>query len=154
MPIIDRWLQESFGDGSTTFAAPAQAAKIGLARIWHSKQILGTETALWKILVNGKDYPIYYGNNKCSKPPIRRGLVIPNFLLQRKMKQWSKISALGFGEMGLHGKWSCTLCFKLHEDGSNQKSYLLRLTADWSSGQNPCTHAKTMLVSRDFYSMT
>jgi hypothetical protein len=27
---------------------------------------------LWKILVNGKDYPIYYGNkSKCSKPPIR-----------------------------------------------------------------------------------
>ena len=24
----------------------------------------------WKILVNGKDNPIYYGKKKCSKPPI------------------------------------------------------------------------------------
>ena len=117
--FIDRWPQESHADGSTTFAAPAQAAKIGLARIWHSKQILGTETGwwfqgLWKIFVNGKDYPWLshiFWNKTCSKPPIRRGLVIPNFLLRgRYMKQWSKISALGFGEMHslLQAPWRWT----------------------------------------------
>ena len=30
---------------------------------------------LWKILVNEKDYPIYYGKNiKCSKPPTSDGI--------------------------------------------------------------------------------
>ena len=43
---------------------------------WSSKWNCQLEThtgwwfqPLWKILVNGKDYPIYCGKKKCSKPP-------------------------------------------------------------------------------------
>ena len=32
---------------------------------------------LWKISVNGKDYPIYYGKKTCSKPPTRKCLSLP-----------------------------------------------------------------------------
>ena len=35
---------------------------------------------LWKILVNGKDYPIYDGNKTCLKPPASYLLVIINEL--------------------------------------------------------------------------
>ena len=47
---------------------------------------------LWKILVNGKDYPIYYGK-KCLKPPTRNPFKHKSAVARFQIPCWSHSSA-------------------------------------------------------------